>query len=77
MSKVKDFQRNFWKRGVATAVVTPFGNGFEYNIELYSFNKSFLGSRVIPYYQLDEELKCLGFRRLDTLCEKRILNDYV
>ena len=62
MSKVKDFQRNFWKRGVATAVVTPFGNGFEYNIELYSFNKSFLGSRVIPYYQLKEELKSLGLK---------------
>ena len=73
MSKVQNFQRNFWKRRVARAVVTPFSNGFEYNIELYSFNKSFLGSRVIPYYQLDEELKCLGFRRLDTLCEKRVI----
>ena len=61
MSKVKDFQRNFWKRGVATAVVTPFGSsGFEYNIELYSFNKSFLGSKVIPYYQLNKELIGLG-----------------
>ena len=62
MSKVKDFKRNFWKRGVATAVVTPFESGFEYNIELYSFNKSFLGSRVIPYYQLNKELKSLGLK---------------
>ena len=62
MSKMHNFQRNFWKRRVATAVVTPFGNGFEYNIELYSFNESFLGSRVIPYYQLKEELKSLGLK---------------
>ena len=66
--KVKDFQENFWKREVARAVVTPFNDGFECNIELYSFNKSFIGSRVIPYYQLKEELKCLGF--------KGALNDY-
>ena len=60
--KVKDFQKNFWKRAVAAAVVTAFENGFEYNIELYSFNKSFLGSKVIPYYQLDKELKSLGLK---------------
>ena len=72
MTKVQIFKNNFWKRGIAKAVATPL-NGFEYNVELYSFNKKFLGSRVIPYYQLDEELKCLGFRRLDTLCEKRVI----
>ena len=69
MSKVKDFQRNFWKRGVTRAVVTILGNGFECKIELYSLNKSFLGSRVIPYYQLKEELKSLGFKRLELLEE--------
>ena len=73
MSKVKNFKENFWKRGIAKAVATPQNNCFEYNVELYSFNKSFLGSRVIPYYQLDEELKCLGFRRLDILCERRVI----
>ena len=65
MTKVENFKNNFWKRGIATAVVTPFQNGFEYNIELYSFNKSFLGSRVIPCYQLSSELRCLGFKSLD------------
>ena len=54
-------KKNFWKRRVAKAVITPFdNNGFEYNIELYSFNKRFLCSKVIPYYQLSEELKSLG-----------------
>ena len=62
MSRIENFQKNFWKRGVATAVVTPFQNGFEYNIELYSFSKSFLGSKVIPYYQLNKELKSLGLK---------------
>ena len=73
ISKVKNFKENFWKRGIAKAVATPLQNGFEYNVELYSFNKNFLGSRVIPYYQLDEELKCLGFKSLDILCEKRVI----
>lgn len=73
MSRIENFKKNFWKRGIAKAVATPFRNGFEYKVELYSFNKKFLGSRVIPYYQLDEELKCLGFRRLYTLCEKRVI----
>ena len=65
MSKVQNFKVNFWKRKVARAVVTPFNDGFEYNIELYSFNKRFIGSRVIPYYQLKEELKCLGFKGIN------------
>ncbi len=69
VSKVKDFQRNFWIRGVARAVATPLESGFEYKVELYSFNKSFLGSRVIPYYQLKEELISLGFKNLDLLQE--------
>ena len=73
MTKAQNFQNNFWKRGIAKAVATPQNNGFEYNVELYSFNKKFLGSRVIPCYQLEEELKCLGFRKLDTLCEKRVI----
>ena len=63
MSKVENFKNNFWKRGIATAVVTPLQNGFECNVELYSLNKSFLGSRVIPYYQLNEELKSLGLKK--------------
>ena len=65
MSKVKDFQRNFWKRGISGVVVTPVSNGFECNIELYSFNKKLIGSRVIPSYQLSDELVSLGGKRLD------------
>ena len=62
MSKVQNFKNNFWKRGIARAVVTPFQNGFECKVELYSFDKSFIGSRVIPYYEMNNELKCLGFK---------------
>lgn len=58
---MNDVKNNFWKRRVATAVVTPVNN-FEYNIELYSFNKNFIGSKVIPYYQLRKELKGLGLK---------------
>jgi hypothetical protein len=74
MSKVQDFKENFWKRRIATAVVTPFSNGFECNVELYSIDKSFLGSWVIPCYQLREELKCLGFKSLDFYYRR--VNDY-
>ena len=69
MTKVQNFKENFWKRRVTRAVVTLLGNGFECKIELYSLNKSFLGSRVIPYYQLKEELKSLGFKNLELLEE--------
>ena len=61
-TKNNNLINNFWKRRVATAVVTPFGNGFEYNVELYSFNKSLIGSKIIPYYQLNKELKRLGLK---------------
>ena len=65
MTKVENFKNNFWKRRVTRAVVTPLCDGSKYNIELYSLDKSFLGSRVIPYYQLSNELRCLGFKSLD------------
>ena len=60
--KVQNFKENFWKRRIVTAVATQFENGFKYKVELYSLNKSFLGSRVIHYYQLEEELIGLGFK---------------
>ena len=69
MLKVQQIQNNFWKRGVARAVATSLESGFKYKVELYSFDKSFLGSRVIPYYQLKEELISLGFKNLDLLEE--------
>ena len=65
MTKVQNFKNNFWKRGINRVVVTPVSDGFECKIELYSFNKRFLGSRVIPSYQLSDELICLGGKRLD------------
>ena len=60
--KVQNFKENFWKREVVTAVATPFENGFKYKVELYSLKGFFLGSRVIHYYQLGEEMKGLGFK---------------
>lgn len=65
MKKVQNFKENFWKRRVTRAVVTPLGDGSKYNVELYSLNKSFLGSRVIPCYQLKEELRSLGFKGIN------------
>ena len=65
MSKVEEFKNNFWKRRIKRAVATPLCDGFKYKIELYSLDNSFLGSRVIHYYQLISELKGLGFKSLD------------
>ena len=65
--KVKDFQENFWKRKVDRVVVTILNNGFNCRVELYSFNKRFLGSRIIPSYQLEDELISLGSKNLELL----------
>ena len=67
VQQIKQIQNNFWKRGVATAIATSLDGGFKYKVELYSYDRSFIGRRVIPCYQLKEELISLGFKNLDLL----------
>ena len=64
MTKVQNFKKNFWKRRVATAIVTTFGSNVvtECNVELYSFDKKFLSIKTIPYHQLNKEMKSLGLK---------------
>ena len=67
MSKVQNFKNNFWKRKVDRVVVAILNNGFNCRVELYSFNKRFLGSRIIPCYQLEDELISLSSKNLELL----------
>lgn len=60
--KVKNFQENFWKRRIAVAISTFNQDDLTYKVELYSLNGELIGSRVIPYCQLNNELVALGFK---------------
>ena len=67
MSKVKDFKENFWKREIDRVLVTIINDGFNCRVELYSFNKSFIGRRIVPSYQIVDELISLGSKNLEIL----------
>ena len=62
MSKVQNFKKNFWKRGVSTAIATLSEDGSKHSLMLYSYSRKLVRSKTIPCYQLDKELRGLGFK---------------
>ena len=52
---------NFWKRKIGSLVLTAQDGGFNTRIELYNHKGCIIGEKVVPYYQVNQEVKALGF----------------
>ena len=61
VTKKKLLQENFWKRKIKWVLLTNINNGFDINIELYGFKGETRGSKIVKYYDLEKEIKALGF----------------
>ncbi len=54
-----NIKQNFFKRSIRSVIVTDLG--FETHIELIGFKGQYIGSKMIPWYEVKRELISLGF----------------
>lgn len=58
---IKLVKANFWKRQIGSLVLTAQDGGFDIRIQLYNRKGCTIGEKVVPHYEVNQEVKALGF----------------